>query len=544
MQSQVRKKAPQSCWCGNTALSPFSQGYLKCEACETLVLADMPEHEIARVARDEGGLYGKEYWFSHQEEDLGYTNIELRARTDLPERCLHWLKTLLRYRQPPGSLLELGCAHGGFVALARAAGFDATGLELSPSIANLARRFFEIPVLVGPVEDQKIQPASLDVLAHFDVLEHLQDPVGTLRHCLALLKPDGLLLIQTPRYREGKSYESMVATKDAFLDQLKSDEHLYLFSESSIRSFFRRLGADFLEFEPPIFSHYDMFLLVSRQPLIRHDRTPDPMNGGVSGRLLQAMLDLDASIQDLIKKYGEMDADRATRLEVIHQQGARVGELEAERNNLKAQLDSLSRSFAFSEADRAARLEVIHQQGAREGELEAERNNLKAQLDSLSQSFAFAEADRAARLEVIHQQGARAGELEAERNNLKAQLDSLSQSLAFAEADRAARLEVIHQQGARVGELEAERNNLKAQFDSLSQSLAFAEADRAARLEVIHDQGRRFAELQTQYEDLRNKLAEQQSLDQDLNRKLSESEEQKSALALVAAARAEQIQRI
>ncbi len=294
---------------------------------------------------------------------MGITNIELRARTDLPERCLHWLKTLLRYRQPPASVLELGCAHGGFVALARAAGFDATGLELSPSIANLARRFFDIPVLVGPVEDQRIQPASLDVLANFDVLEHLQDPVGTLRHCLALLKPDGLLLIQTPRYREGNTYDSMVAAKDPFLSLLRPDEHLYLFSESSIRSFFRRLGADFLEFEPPIFSHYDMFLLVSRQPLIRHDRTPAPLDSGVSGRLLQAMLDLDASIQDLVKKYGEMDADRAARLEVIHQQGARVGELEAERNNLKAQLDSLSQSFAFAEADRAARLEVIHAAG-------------------------------------------------------------------------------------------------------------------------------------------------------------------------------------
>src|SRR4030095_14894318 len=170
------------------------------------------------------------------------------------------------------------------------------------------RRFFDIPVLLGPGENQKMQPASLDVVAHFDVLEHLQDPVGTLRHCLALLKPDGLLLIQTPRYREGSSDASMVAAKDPFLSLLRPDEHLYLFSESSIRSFFRRLGADFLEFEPPIFSHYDMFLLVSRQPLIRLDRTPAPLDSGVSGRLLQAMLDLDVSIQDVVKKYGEMDA--------------------------------------------------------------------------------------------------------------------------------------------------------------------------------------------------------------------------------------------
>jgi SAM-dependent methyltransferase/predicted nuclease with TOPRIM domain len=432
MQSQVREKAPQSCWCGNSALSLFSERYLKCDACETLVLAEMPEHEIARVARDEAGIYGKDYWFSHQEENWGYPNIELRARSDLPERCLHWLKTLLRYRQPPASVLELGSAHGGFVALTRAAGFDATGLELSPSIANLARRFFDIPVLVGPLEDQKIQPASLDVVASFDVIEHFQDPVGSMRHCLALLKPNGLLLIQTPRYREGHTYDSMVAAKDPFLDQLKPDQHLYLFSESSIRLFFHRLGADFLEFEPPIFSHYDMFLLVSRQPLIRLEGAPRAFESGVSGRLLQAMLDLDASIQDLVKKYGEMDADRAARLEVILEQGARVGDLEAERNNLKAQIDGLSQGLAFAEADRAARLEVIHQQGAQVGELEAERNNLKAQLDSLSKSLAFAEGDRAARLDVIHEQGRSFADLQTQYEDLRSKLaeqQSLNQDI-------------------------------------------------------------------------------------------------------------------
>jgi 2-polyprenyl-3-methyl-5-hydroxy-6-metoxy-1,4-benzoquinol methylase len=446
MQGQVREKAPQSCWCGNAVLSPFSQEYVRCDACETLVLARMPEQEIARAARCEAGLYGKDYWFSHQEEDLGHTNIELRARTDLPERCLYWLKTLLRYRHPPGSLLELGCAHGGFVGLARAAGFDATGVELSPSIANLARRFFEVPILVGPIEDQEIPRGSLDVLANFDVLEHLQDPVGTVRLCLALLKPDGVLMIQTPRYREGESYDSMMAAKDPFLRLLRPDEHLYLFSETSIRLLLGRLGVDFVEFEPAIFSHYDMFFLASRKPLVRQDGLPDSLDSGVRGRLLQAMLDLDASIQDLTRKHGEMDADRAARLEVIHAQGARLGELEAERNNLKAQFDSLSQSYAFAEADRTRRLEVIHEQGAHVGELEAEQNNLKAQLDSLRQSYAFAEADRAARLEVIQDQGRRLAQLQAEHKSLRGQLaeqQALAQNVVKRLGQSEARLTIV-----------------------------------------------------------------------------------------------------
>ena len=47
-------------------------------------------------------------------------------------------------------------------------------------------------MLLGPVEDQQIEPGSLDVIALMDVFEHLPDPVSTMRHCLRLLRPDGI----------------------------------------------------------------------------------------------------------------------------------------------------------------------------------------------------------------------------------------------------------------------------------------------------------------------------------------------------------------
>ena len=105
------------CWCGNTELVPFAPDYLKCHICETLVVARMPGPNIARVTDEQGDLYGREYWFSHMERDLGVPNTIGRARADLHERCLHWLRTVLKYKLPPARVLELGCGHGGFVAL-------------------------------------------------------------------------------------------------------------------------------------------------------------------------------------------------------------------------------------------------------------------------------------------------------------------------------------------------------------------------------------------------------------------------------------------
>ncbi|MGZ9225165.1 MAG: hypothetical protein ACXW4M_06370, partial [Anaerolineales bacterium] len=110
------------CWCGNRDLSPFSSEYLLCENCKTLVLLEWPEDETFKVDLDNQDFYGKSYWFEHQENDLQFGNILTRARTDLPERVIHWLSTLLKYKLPQGNTLELGCSHGGFVSVLQWAG--------------------------------------------------------------------------------------------------------------------------------------------------------------------------------------------------------------------------------------------------------------------------------------------------------------------------------------------------------------------------------------------------------------------------------------
>src|SRR4051794_8833044 len=115
------------CWCGNASLQDFSPDYLKCSACETLVARAMPAPgDLTEVGIDEAGFYGKEYWFSHQGNDIGTPDLVTRARADLPERCVHWLRAVLKYKLPPARSLELGASHGGFAALMGLAGYDAT----------------------------------------------------------------------------------------------------------------------------------------------------------------------------------------------------------------------------------------------------------------------------------------------------------------------------------------------------------------------------------------------------------------------------------
>jgi glycosyltransferase involved in cell wall biosynthesis/SAM-dependent methyltransferase len=344
-----------SCWCGNTELEPFSSDYLRCAACETLVLARMPAPEDLVVRDDSRDFYGRNY-FTRVAEEHGQPPIQQRARIDLPERCIYWLRSLLKYRLPPGRILELGSAHGGFVALMRWAGFDATGLELSPWLSDFARATFDAPTLVGPVESQDIAAGSLDAVVLMDVLEHFGNPVATLSHCVGLLKPDGIFFLQTPLYHEGKTHRQMEDENDPFLRQLKPDQHLYLFSKSSITLLFQRLGVESISFEPAIFGFYDMALVAGRDALpgFSDEDVATRLESSACGRLPLALLDLDGLLRDVQSRYLESEKDSAVRLQNNEILSKLLAEAQADRISHIGQIEALTKWLIEARADREA----------------------------------------------------------------------------------------------------------------------------------------------------------------------------------------------
>jgi SAM-dependent methyltransferase len=239
-------------------------------------------------------IYGDDYWQRRQTERHGLPDIRRRARLDLPERCTYWLRHLLTLRLPPGRILEVGCAHGGYVALLGWAGFDAVGTEMSPGVASIAHELFGVRVVSGPVEKQEFEAGSFDVIVLNDVIEHLPDPLATLTHCVRLLSKSGLFVIQTPEYKEHLSFEELEARNDMFLKHMekKEDEHLFLFSRRSVQLLFSRIGLPHVAFANPIFS-YDLFLSASRSalPPIDEAALEAALSRRPVGRLVQALLD-------------------------------------------------------------------------------------------------------------------------------------------------------------------------------------------------------------------------------------------------------------
>lgn len=291
MRSGVHAAWAARCWCDSTSpLEPFGPDYFRCTACETLVFAGAPDISTAGVVDDDSDLYGSRFWTTHQLE-LGLPPIDERERTDLTHRCLHWLRALLRYRRPQARLLEIGAGHGGFVRLARLAGFDAVGIEMSPTIVERARRTFDVDMRLGPLESAGFADAAFDIVVSFDVLEHLAQPEATLHEIRRVLSPDGLLLAQTPDFRE-VAYSELHAAHDRFLDFL-GPAHLFLFSKRSARAILMRTGFPNAVFEPPVFP-YDMFFVAgSELPAARPaDDVARTLLETSDGRIVLALLDL------------------------------------------------------------------------------------------------------------------------------------------------------------------------------------------------------------------------------------------------------------
>lgn len=284
----------RACWCGHLHLEEYSADYRVCKACGTLVSRAPVRTDDDRVARDEGEFYSKDYWLKRQSEHHGLPDLTQRARLDLPERCTHWLRHLLSRRLPPANVLEVGCAHGGYVALLGWAGYDATGTEMSPWVVEFAQKNFGVRALAGRVEDLALPEGTFDVVVLNDVLEHLPDPMGTLTRCARLLAPDGFFVIQTPEYKEHLTEADLRRTNDLFLKHMdgNNDEHIYLFSRRSAEALFRRLKFPVVEFANPVYS-YDMFFTASR--LVLTPQADAEVSAALvrqpSGRLVLALLD-------------------------------------------------------------------------------------------------------------------------------------------------------------------------------------------------------------------------------------------------------------
>jgi SAM-dependent methyltransferase len=98
-------------------------------------------------------------------------------------------------------LFDIGCGSGGLLAFLGRRGVPLAGAcDAYPESLGLVRARLDLPLLL--VDEGRLPPLGEghDLLGMFDVLEHLDDDVGTLRALAQALIPGGALVLTVPAH--------------------------------------------------------------------------------------------------------------------------------------------------------------------------------------------------------------------------------------------------------------------------------------------------------------------------------------------------------
>lgn len=98
---------------------------------------------------------------------------------------------------PKGKLLDVGCATGEFLTVAKDFGYSVEGLELSKWSSQIARKK-GLQVYTESLKTLANKyPAGYDIITLFGVIEHFEFPLEEIGFVNTLLKPGGVLVIWT-----------------------------------------------------------------------------------------------------------------------------------------------------------------------------------------------------------------------------------------------------------------------------------------------------------------------------------------------------------
>lgn len=196
----------------------FYERVLRCKKCGLIYLSPRPRPQLIINGYSSA-------------EDERYISQE-KGRQATFKGCL---KTIQRLSNK-GKLLDIGAASGTFVKMAASAGYEASGIEPSVWMCEFAKKHHNVTVLPGTLEDIKFSDSSFDIITMWDVLEHIPDPMNTLKEIKRILRPGGLLVINYPRIDDplarifGRSWWFLLSV------------HLFYFTPKTLSAYLEHLG--------------------------------------------------------------------------------------------------------------------------------------------------------------------------------------------------------------------------------------------------------------------------------------------------------------
>jgi 2-polyprenyl-3-methyl-5-hydroxy-6-metoxy-1,4-benzoquinol methylase len=143
-------------------------------------------------------------------------------------------------------VLDVGTATGYLAEVLTERGCRVTGIEIDPEAARQAEEHCE-RVIVGDVETlelhEELEEGSFDVILFGDVLEHLKDPLRTLKRSRPFLSPEGYVVTSIPNVAHGSVRLALLQGRFPYHSLgLLDNTHLRFFTRESIEHLFNEAG--------------------------------------------------------------------------------------------------------------------------------------------------------------------------------------------------------------------------------------------------------------------------------------------------------------
>lgn len=171
------------------SLAGESSGYKvrRCSKCDFRWL-------FPRPGPDElDALYTSNGYFNHKETGYSYED-----QVEQTKCCFTEIASGFSARIPgKGELLDIGCATGDFLTEAQQSGINVTGVEFSPYAVDVCRAR-GLNVFQGDIFSEKLAENGYAGVHMSHVLEHLEDPVASIRRVHDLLVAGGIFYVEVP----------------------------------------------------------------------------------------------------------------------------------------------------------------------------------------------------------------------------------------------------------------------------------------------------------------------------------------------------------
>jgi 2-polyprenyl-3-methyl-5-hydroxy-6-metoxy-1,4-benzoquinol methylase len=250
-------------------------------------------------------------------------------------------------------VLEAGCASGHVSEFLHSQGCSVVGVELDSTVVQPALQWLD-RVIVGNIDDNELWDELagefFDAILFGDVLEHLKDPLNSLRNSVKCLRPSGTVVVSVPNIAHADVKIALMNGTFPYRESgLLDRTHIHFFTKESLLELMRDAGLVVTELYRVTVPVFDTELAAPR--------------GSVDERVLEAVLsDRESETYQFVIKAVRDDGERAleklssdmieltdklldetTRCEAL---AAGYGALEAELNAARAQRELDSRELA------------------------------------------------------------------------------------------------------------------------------------------------------------------------------------------------------